>query len=124
MVYTLLEMIPRLLIKEADKGSWIMAWGIEDYIAEARAQLKDKDVRQELKENIEGPLKKIIKSVLRKVRVRKDISNETLDYFLVNNPKFGRFYLLSKIQKRFYNVAGRPVISNSGYYTEKYIKFS
>ena len=46
--------------------------------------------------NIAGPLEKIIKGV-QKVRNRKDISDKTLDYFLVNNPKLGRFYLLPKI---------------------------
>ena len=100
-----------------------MVWDREDYLAEARTQLKDKDVYQELKGNIEGPLEKIIKSVLRKVRDRKDISDETLDYFLVNNPKLGRFYLLPKIHKRLYNVPGRPVISNSRYYTENISAF-
>ena len=49
---------------------------------------------------------------------RRDISNNTLDYFLVNNQKLGRFYLLPKIHKRLHNVPMRPVISNSGYYTE------
>ena len=87
-----------------------MVWDREDYLAEARTQLKDKDIYRELKVNIIGPVEKIIKSVLRKVRNRKDISDETLDYFLVNNPKLGRFYLLPKIYKRLHNVPGRPVI--------------
>ena len=39
------------------------------------------------------------------------------------NPKFGRFYLLPKIHKRLHNVPGRPVISNSGYYTENILAF-
>ena len=69
------------------------------------------------------PLETIIKSALRKVRNRKDISNETLDYFLVNNPKLGRFYSLPKIHKRLHNVPGRSVISNSGYYTENMSAF-
>ena len=112
-----------IIIKEADKGSGIVVWDREDYLAEARTQLKDKYVYQELKGNIVGPLEKIIKSVLRKVRNRKDISDETLDYFLVNNPKLGRFYLLPKIHKRLHNVPGRPVISNSGYYTENMSAF-
>ena len=84
-----------IIIKEADEGSGIVVWDREDYLAEARTQLKDKDVYQELKGNIAGPLGQIIKSVLQKVRNRKDVSDETLDYFLVNNPKLGRFYLLS-----------------------------
>ena len=70
-----------------------------------------------------GPLEKIIESVLRKVRNRKDIKNATLYYFLVNNPKLGRFYLLPKIHKRLHNVPGRPVISNSGYYTQNMSAF-
>ena len=36
-------------------------------------QDKNKDVYQALKGNIEGPLDKIIKTVLRKVRNRKDM---------------------------------------------------
>ena len=107
------------------KGSGIVVLDREDYLAEARTQLKDKEVYQELKGNIEGPLEKIVISVLRKVRnLRKDISDETLDYFLINNPKLGRFYLLPKIHKRLYNVPERPVISNSGYYTENILAFS
>ena len=57
------------------------------------------------------------------MRNRKDISDETLDYFLVNNPKLGRFYLLLKIHKRLYNVPERPAISNSGYCTENISAF-
>ena len=36
----------------------------------------------------------------------------------MKDPKFARFYLLPNIHKRLHNVPGRPVISNSGYYTE------
>ena len=68
-----------IIIKEAEKGSGIVVWDREDCLAEARTQLKDKDIYQELKGNIVGPLEKIIKNVLRKVRNRKDISDETLD---------------------------------------------
>ena len=66
---------------------------------------------------------KIIKSVLRKRSNRDDINDETLDYFLVNKPKLGRFYLLPKIHKRLLNVPGRPVIFNSSYCTENYFLF-
>ena len=56
--------------------------------------------------------------VIRKLRNRGYISHEGLDDFSVNNPKLGRFYLLSKIHKRLHDVPGTPVISNSGFYTE------
>ena len=112
-----------IVIKEADKGSGIVVWDREDYLAEAQKQLSDKEVYQQIKGDIESPLIKIIKTAIRKVRDRRDISDETLDYFLVNNPKLGRFYLLPKIHKRLHNVPGRPVISNSGYYTENISAF-
>ena len=88
-----------IIIKEADKGFGIVVWDREDYLTEARIQLKDKDVYQELKGNIEGPIEKIIKSVLRKVRNRKDTSDEKLDYFLVNNPKLGHFIYFLRYTK-------------------------
>ena len=80
-----------IIIKEADKGSLVVVWDREDYLREANRQLSDKDVYREVKGDAEGPLMKVIKSVLRKIRNRGDISDETLDYFLVNNPRLGRF---------------------------------
>ena len=44
-------------------------------------------------------------------------------FVLVKDPVFARFYLLPKIQKRLHDVPGRPVISNSGYYTENMSSF-
>ena len=83
-----------------------------------KKQLDDKEVYQELRGDVKGPLEKIIKKVIRKLRNRGDISQETLEYFSANNPKLGRFYLLPKINKRLHDVPGRAVISNSGVYTE------
>ena len=111
-----------VIIKEADKGSAVVVWDREDYLKEAKNQLNYKNVYKELTGNVDGPLEKIIKTVLKKVRDR-DISCNALDYFLVNNPKRGRFYLLPKIHKRLQNVPGQPVISNSGYYTENISAF-
>ena len=48
---------------------------------------------------------------------------DTLEFFNVDSPKLGRFYLLPKIHKRLKKVPGRPVISNSGYYTENISAF-
>ena len=44
------------------------------------------------------------------VSAQSDISSETLIYFMVNNPRLGRFYSLPKIRKRLFDVLGRPVI--------------
>ena len=46
------------------------------------------------------------------------MSKDTLDYFLVQDPIFARFYLLPKIHKRLHDVPGWPEISNCSYYTE------
>ena len=46
-----------------------------------------------------------------------------MEYFFINKPKLGRFYLLPKIHKRLHNVPGRPVISNSGFFTENISAF-
>ena len=112
-----------IIIKDAVKGSGVVVWEREDYLAEAKKQLGNKKVFQELRGDVEGPLKKIIKKVIRKVRNRGDSSHETLDYFSVNNLKLGRFYLLPKIHKRLHNLPGRPVTSNSGFYTEDICSF-
>ena len=73
----------------------------EDYLREANSQLNDKEVYWEVKGDAEGPLMKVIKSVLKKARNRGDISDKTLHYFLVNNPKLGRFYLLPRFTNDF-----------------------
>ena len=119
----LLQDDPSIIIKEADKGSAVVVWDREDFLREANSQLSDKDVYREIKGDAEGPLMNVIKSVLRKIRNRGDINDETSDYFLVNNPKLGRFYLLPKIHKRLHNVPCRPVISNSSHFTENISSF-
>ena len=44
--------------------------------------------------------------------------NIILKTFIIKDAKLARFYLLPKIHKRLYNVPGRPVFSNCGYYNE------
>ena len=81
-IYTLRD-DPSIIIKEADKGSGVVVWDKQDYLAEAEKQLGDKEVYKQVNGDIEGPLIKVIKKVLHNVRKRRDISDETLDYFLV-----------------------------------------
>ena len=66
---------PYIITKEADKGTVMVVWDREDYLREANNQLSDKDVYWEIKGDAEGPLIKVIKSVLRKIRNRGDISD-------------------------------------------------
>ena len=71
----------------------IVVWDREDYLAEAGEQLGDENVYERVLGNSVSPLMKTIKSVISQIDKRGDISRETLDYFLINNPKLGRFYL-------------------------------
>ena len=104
-----------IVIKEADKGSGVVVWDREDYILEAINQLGDSNVYIKLDSNPSEHLQKVIDDAISIIRERGDMDEKTLEYFLVNNPKLGRFYLLPKIHKRSNGVPGRPVISNSGY---------
>ena len=114
---------PLVVIKEADKGSWVVVWDKEDYILEACNHLGDANVYLKLDGDPSESLQKLINDTISIIRERGDIDEKTLEFFLVNNPKLGRFYLLPKIHKRLNSVPGRPVVSNSGFFTENISEF-
>ena len=93
-----------IITKETDKGYVVVVWDRKGYLKEAKNQLNDKNVYKKLTGDVQGPLENVNNTVLNKVRDRRDIGNNTLDYFLVNNPKLGRFYLLPKMHNRLQNV--------------------
>ena len=92
----------------------MVVWDREDYLKEAYKQLENKNVYEEV-QNDPSTLINTIMSALEKIRIRGDLSNDTLNDFLVKDLKFARFYLLPKIHRRLDNVPGRPVISNCGF---------
>ena len=75
---------PSIIIKKAYKGSSIIKWDTEDYLRKANSQYTDKGVYLEVKGDTEGFLMKVIKSALRNIRKRGDISDETCETFFVN----------------------------------------
>ena len=100
----------------------MVVWDREDYLKEAHKQLEDREVHEEVPNDPSALVNTIIKA-LEKIRLRGDLSSDTLNYFVVEDPKFARFYLLPKIHKRLHNVPGRPVISNCRFYTEHISSF-
>ena len=72
---------------------------------EAEKQLSCKETYEEVSSD-PSFLIKTIHDILEKIRKRGDISSNILDYFNVENPKFGRFYVLPKIHKRMYDTVG------------------
>ena len=97
------------MIKSADKSSAVVLWDREDYIKEAEKQLGDEEVYEEVS-NDAAPLLKTINEVIAKIRKRGDLKRDNLDYFIMKDTKFARFYLLPKIHKRLHNVPDRPVV--------------
>ena len=102
--------------------SSVVVWDREDYIKQTEKRLGDEEVCEEVS-NDATPLLKTIDEVIAKIRKPSDLKNDNLDYFIMKDLNFARFYLLPKIHKRLHNVPGRPVISNSGYYTENISSF-
>ena len=47
-----------------DKGSAVVVWDKDDYLKETKTQLDDKNVYKELTGDVEGPLEKVIKTVI------------------------------------------------------------
>ena len=103
-LYSLTDDTSIIIIKEADKGLGVVV-GIE------------RTTCQKQKNNL----------MIRKLRSRGDVSHETLDYFSINNPRLGRFYLLPKINKWLHDVPGRHshsgcYIANISFFIEYYLK--
>ena len=106
-----------IIIKGVNKGAAVIVWDREDYIKEESKKLEDKEVYMEVPNDSSAPVSTIFKS-LEKITKRGELPQDTLNYFLVKDAKFARFYLLPEIHKRLYGIPGRPVISNCGFYTE------
>ena len=114
---------PNIIIKSADKGSGVVVWDREDYLREADLQLSDTNIYEKIDYDPSSELLDKISKCINNIGRREEIDQEILRFFVVDNPKLGRFYLLPKIHKRLKSVPGRPVISNSGYYTENISAF-
>ena len=83
---------PSTIKKGADKGSWLVISDREDYLKEAHKKLEDKDVYEEVQYDSSTLINTIMRA-LEKIRIRDDLS-DTINYFLIQDPKLARFYLL------------------------------
>ena len=103
-------------IKPADKGSCVVLWDREDYLAE------DTDFK-------ESSLVKLVEksnTMFQSLRKKNLITEKELKYFCCQYKKFtnfGKMYLLPKFHKELDNVPGRPVISKCRTPTEKASEF-
>ena len=118
-----------IIIKPADKGSCVVVWDREDYLAEGYKQLNDESIYVDIKHSTDKTLSDLIEksnNFFKRLNRKKIISEKELKYFsysFKNASCLGKMYLLPKIHKRLYNVPGRPIISNCGTPTEKVSEF-
>ena len=113
-----------IVIKKTDKGSCVVVWDRNDYLAETEKQLSGENVYNDinLKDKILQELADNSNKLLRNLKTKRSITEKELKYFTIEFKKttsLGKPYLLPKIHKHFENFPGRPVISNCGTPTEK-----
>ena len=72
--------LPQIILGGADKGSVVVVWDRDDYLKEAYRQLDDKEVYEQVPDNPSVLANTLIKA-LSKIRLRRDLSKDTLDYF-------------------------------------------
>ena len=123
----LLANVRSIVIKKAVKGSCVVVWDREDYIAEAREQLNDDSVykRVKFKDKILQNLAEKNNGIFKSLKQKGRITEKQPKYFTTEHRKvanLGEMHLLPKINKKLYDVPGRPVISNCGTPTEKVLE--
>ena len=111
-----------IIIKGGNKDFVVVIWDREDCLKEAYRQLDDKVVYEQVPNN-PSVLANTLMNTLEKIYLQVDMLKKTIDYFLIKDLNFGRFYLLPKIHKQLHDVPSRPVISNCGYYTDNIPSF-
>ena len=118
-----------IVIKNVDKGSCVVVWDRNDYIAEAEKQFRDKNIYKDinLKDKILKELADNSDKLFKSLKTKGSITEKrTYKYFTTEFKKttnLGRLYLLPKTQKRLENVPDRPIIPNCGTPTEKFSEF-
>ena len=117
-----------IVITKTDKGSRVVVWDREDYIAEAGKQLNNESIYKTVKfqDKILQDLVEKSNGIFKGLKQKGKITEKQLKYFTVEHKKatnLGEMYLLPKIHKTLYDVPGRPVMSNCGTTTEKASEF-
>ena len=94
-----------IIIKPADKGSCVVLWDGEDYLAEAEKQLQDIDIYEDTDFKESDLVKLVEKSntMFQSLRRKNLIEEKELKYFSYQykrSTKFGKMYPHPKIHNR------------------------
>ena len=106
-----------IIIKPADKGSSVVVMDRDQYISEAERQLNDNTYYQLLDHDPTTEFATQVAETVNKMHDKGYITDKNMEYLLVEKPRAGRFYLLSKIHKS--RNPGRPIVSANGHPTER-----
>ena len=93
----------------------------DHYISEAERQLGDFTYYTLLNHNSTPEFAQEMSEAINEMHDEGHISEKNRNYLLADQPKAGRFYLLSKIHKA--GNPGRPMVSANGHSTEKISEF-
>ena len=105
-----------VVIREADKGSAVVAMSRERYIAEANRQLSDTDVYQQVSSAVVFDVIEEVKDILSRLQKSGVITEDMATYAVPVDSKPARFYILPKFHKT--GCPGRPIVSAVGSPTE------
>ena len=117
-----------IVIKPADKGSYVVVYNKLDYLAEAENHLKDRNTYKNVKFGDNDLVKLVEQSnkIFKQLLTMQNISSSEFKYCSYSYKKstnLGKMYLFPKTHKRLENVSGRSVISNCVTSTEKVSEF-
>ena len=107
---------PRIIIRDADKGSGVVVMDRDRYIAEAQRQLSDTSSYLKLPSDPSDKYARELTKLVNRVHKNGTITDEMKAHATLEENRPGRLYLLPKVHKP--GTPGRPVISCSGALTE------
>ena len=96
-----------IIIKPADKGSCVVVWDRDDYLAEGCSQLGDNNVYTKIESSSEKFVSSLIKesnNMFNKLHKQGSISNDEFKYFsydFKNSCVLGRLYFLPRFIRDF-----------------------
>ena len=96
-----------IVIKKADKGSRVVAWDCEDYIAEASKRLNDESVYKSVKfkDKVLQDLAEKSNGIFKGLKQKGKITEKQLKYFTIKHKKatnFEKMYLLVGHLKKYW----------------------
>ena len=105
-----------IFIKQAKKGSCVVAWCRDDYMKEPNKQFADKTVYKDInfKETILLGLVDKSNMIFKNLYTRKFVMEKEQKNDFKKATNLAKWHILSNIHKQIYNVPRRPAISNCG----------